>query len=795
MGALPLVALWGALSVLNSQLSAYTKTIFIFVISPKNGIIKMKKSISKSLESAMAQAVFNTAQVDTRCSLRDCLMLQILSSEGSMAYKILKNILQDWQLFQLKLRLERVAYRMGHDTISPDIFYKEYSNHLSERFDDTDRISTTHAVIDILEDTTTLSSQIFALYNITAEIFSMQAINGEQQRESKNSSNEITASNLATMERVENSILERFGTDLTELARQSKIDSVIGRTNETERVVQILARRKKNNPVLVGEAGVGKSAIVEGLALRIVAGDVPHTIADKRIFALDIASLIAGTKYRGEFEERLEQVLDELRSRGDTILFIDEIHTIVGAGATQGSLDTANILKPALARGEIQTIGATTPDEYRENIERDAALERRFQRVMVEPTTEGETLDILRNIAPIYEQHHSVRYTEEALQACVELSGRYISDRHFPDKAIDLLDEVGATAHLNNEGAFIEVGKADVAKCLTAATGIPAEQLTTSTALHLQGLEQHLTSHIIGQEEALRRISRHICRAHSGLHDERRPLGVFLVAGPTGVGKTLMAKELANHLFGSRNAFIRLDMSEFSEAHNVARLIGSPPGYVGYGEGGQLTEAVRRKPYSVVLLDEIEKAHPSLFNTLLQLFDEGRLTDGTGRTVDFRNTIIIMTSNIGSKEAAERGNSIGFGTPSQRLHSTAEAEYRRSAERAFAPEFLNRIDEVILFAPLTERNAEQIVRLEIDALRKRLERLGYRLRLTPTAQRELAQKGFSARYGARAIRRTIVCEVEEPIATMIVSGKLSVGDTITVGATKNEISIRHRRAI
>ncbi len=757
--------------------------------------MKMKKSISKSLESAMAQAVFNTAQVDTRCSLRDCLMLQILSSEGSMAYKILKNILQDWQLFQLKLRLERVAYRMGHDTISPDIFYKEYSNHLSERFDDTDRISTTHAVIDILEDTTTLSSQIFALYNITAEIFSMQAINGEQQRESKNSNNEITASNLATMERVDNSILERFGTDLTELARQSKIDSVIGRTNETERVVQILARRKKNNPVLVGEAGVGKSAIVEGLALRIVAGDVPHTIADKRIFALDIASLIAGTKYRGEFEERLEQVLDELRSRGDTILFIDEIHTIVGAGATQGSLDTANILKPALARGEIQTIGATTPDEYRENIERDAALERRFQRVMVEPTTEGETLDILRNIAPIYEQHHSVRYTEEALQACVELSGRYISDRHFPDKAIDLLDEVGATAHLNNEGAFIEVGKADVAKCLTAATGIPAEQLTTSTALHLQGLEQHLTSHIIGQEEALRRISRHICRAHSGLHDERRPLGVFLVAGPTGVGKTLMAKELANHLFGSRNAFIRLDMSEFSEAHNVARLIGSPPGYVGYGEGGQLTEAVRRKPYSVVLLDEIEKAHPSIFNTLLQLFDEGRLTDGTGRTVDFRNTIIIMTSNIGSKEAAERGNSIGFGTPSQRLHSTAEAEYRRSAERAFAPEFLNRIDEVILFAPLTERNAEQIVRLEIDALRKRLERLGYRLRLTPTAQRELAQKGFSARYGARAIRRTIVCEVEEPIATMIVSGKLSVGDTITVGATKNEISIRHRRAI
>ena len=744
----------------------------------------------------MAQAVFNTAQVGSRCSLKDCLMLQILYAEGSMAYRRLASLLEDWQLFQLRLRLERVAYRMGRDTASPDEFYKRYSAELAERFSDTTRISTIHAVTDILEDNSTMSSRIFALYDITAERFSERA--KEEREESSADDTSAKAeeeSESATSENPKSSILERFGSDLTEQARQGKIDAVVGRTRETERVVQILARRKKNNPVLVGEAGVGKSAIVEGLALRIVAGDVPHTIADKRIFSLDVASLVAGTKYRGEFEERLGQVLDELRERGDTILFIDEIHTIVGAGATQGSLDTANILKPALARGEIQTIGATTPDEYRESIECDSALERRFQRVMVEPTSDSDTLDILRNIAPIYEQHHTVHYTEEALRACVELSSRYISERHLPDKAIDLLDEVGATAHLNRGGAFVEIGKEDVARCLTTATGIPTEQLTASTASHLQGLEAHLKSRIVGQEEALHRIARHICRAHAGLHDERKPMGVFLVAGPTGVGKTLMAKELAKYLFGSQESIVRLDMSEYSESHNVSRLIGSPPGYVGYGEGGQLTEAVRRKPYSVVLLDEIEKAHPSIFNTLLQLFDEGRLTDGTGRVVNFRNTIIIMTSNIGSREVAERGNGIGFGAVTRKLPTTLQAEYRRATERAFSPEFINRIDEVLLFDSLSEDCAEKIVRLEVEAVRKRMKRLGYRIILTPTAIRHLAQKGFSSRYGARAIRRTVVEHIEEPIATMIVGGEMAVGDTLTIGASKGEISIRHRKAI
>ena len=741
--------------------------------------------ISKILESAMAQAVFNSAQIGAKCSFKDCLMLQILAAEGSSACRILSAMLEDWQLFQLRLRLERVAYRMGNDSATPDIFFKEYALRLAERFPDVGRISTTNAVIDILEDETTLSSRIFSLYNITAERFAKQAEDGELKADSE----EDAKVSVALPEKSENSILERFGVDLTELARQGKIDAVVGRKRETERVVQILARRKKNNPVLVGEAGVGKSAIVEGLALRIVAGNVPHTIADKRIFSLDVASLVAGTKFRGEFEERLGQVVDELRERGDTILFVDEIHTIVGAGATQGSLDTANILKPALARGEVQVIGATTVDEYRENIERDAALERRFQRVMVEAASESETLDILRNIAPLYEEHHSVRYSEEALRACVELAGRYISDRHFPDKAIDLLDEVGATAHISCEGAFVEIGKADVARCLTLSTGIPTEQLTATAASQLRGLEGYLKSRIVGQDDALHRISRHICRSHSGLHDDSRPLGVFLVAGPTGVGKTLMAKELAKYIFGSYDALVRLDMSEYSEPHNVARLIGAPPGYVGYGEGGQLTETVRRKPYSVVLLDEIEKAHPSIFNTLLQLFDEGHLTDGSGRVVNFRNTIIIMTSNIGSREVTERGSAIGFATPSQRQHSTADAEYRRAAERTFAPEFLNRIDEIVLFCSLTERDAEKIISLEIEKLRERVAKLGYNLRITPTALRELAQRGFSQRYGARELRRTVVEQIEERVAMLLVGGVLKGGVEVVVGVIKGEFRI------
>lgn len=739
----------------------------------------------------MAQAVFNTAQVETRCSLKDCLILQFLSAEGSKAYRTLADTLQDWQLFQLRLRLERVAYRMGKDITPPDEFYKSYSQRLAERFNDEKQVSTLHAMIDILEDSSTIASKVFALYGISAD--TLRARLGEESGLEPKLLGDTTET---TTERgTKGGLLERFGVDITEQARNGKIDLVIGRERETERVVQILARRKKNNPILVGEAGVGKSAIVEGLALRITRGDVPHTIAEKRIFSLDVASLIAGTKFRGEFEERLGQILDEVRGRGDTILFIDEIHTIAGAGATQGSLDTANILKPSLARGEIQVIGATTLDEYRENIECDSALERRFQRVMVEPTSEEDTLRILRNIASLYGEHHSVEYSEEALRACVELSGRYISERHFPDKAIDLLDEAGATAHLASGGALARVERSDVERTITIATGVPIERLSATTASQLRELYNHLASRIVGQEQALQRISSHIRRAHAGLRDENRPMGVFLVAGPTGVGKTLMAKELARSLFGSSKAMVRLDMSEFNEAHTVARLVGSPPGYVGYGEGGELTEAVRRRPYSILLLDEIEKAHPAIFNTLLQLFDEGRLTDGSGRTVDFRNTIVIMTSNTGSREVAERGARIGFGTTTTKLATSSEAEYRRAIERTFAPEFINRIDEVVLFAPLGEGDAEAIVRKEVASLERRIEKLGFRLQLTPTAVRELAKRGFSPRYGARAIRRIVVEQLEIPISALIMEGRLSKGDTIVAGANAGEIRIKHRKAV
>ena len=750
--------------------------------------------ISKTLESALAQALFTATHTPQSLSLKDCLMLQILSAEGSMAYRILASLLEDWQLHQLRLRLERRNTATKEQTVSPEHFYREYSLHLAVRFSEAKRISTLHAMVDIVSDTTTLSSRFFALYGVSAELlmentdrFLAQHL-GEEPTPPQESLPE-----LVTAEPQAEGILTRFGTDLTAEARKGRIDAVVGRERETDRVVQILARRKKNNPILVGDAGVGKSAIVEGLAIRIAKGEVPHTLADKRIFSLDVASLIAGTKYRGEFEERLLQIIEELRGRGDTILFIDEIHTIVGAGATQGSLDTANILKPALARGEIQTIGATTLDEYRENIECDTALERRFQRIIVEPTSKADTLDILRNIAHIYEQHHSVRYSKEALVACVELADRYLSERNFPDKAIDLLDEVGATLHLEHEGGFTEVKAEDIARCITTATGIPTEQLTTSLSARLQGLKGHLSSRIIGQERAVERVSLSICRSHAGLRDERKPMGVYLFAGPTGVGKTLLAKELAKYLFDSGDHLVRVDMSEYAEAHNVARLVGSPPGYVGYGEGGQLTEAVRRKPYAVVLLDEIEKAHPAIFNTLLQLFDEGRLTDGEGRTVDFRNTIIIMTSNVGSREVAERGDGIGYSTSSRRLHTTAEAEYRRATERTFSPEFLNRIDEVLLFEPLSETSAEKIVRLECERLRKRLRAQGYRLRISPATYRRLTEIGFTPRYGARALRRTIVEHIEEPIATLILRGEMRTGAEICIGTAKGEFRITTRR--
>ena len=807
----------------------------------------MQPKISKTLEGLIARAAFDTTRDGVTHALKDCLALELLREEGSLAYQLLSARLKDWELYQIRLRIEReIAEPGAPEEASPEIFYRRFTDELTERFPAVKSISTAHALQRIVDDRSTITARVLEMYGVHAETIAegLRRFTTEGELHL-----EIPTANLLDFQEEnrpadKSRLLDRFGTDLTRQAREGAIDEVVGRDAEIERVVQILSRRKKNNPILIGEAGVGKSAIVEGLALRISRGEDPYTIADKRIFALDLAALVAGTKFRGEFEERLQQLLEELRSARDTILFIDEIHTIVGAGATQGSLDTANILKPALARGEIRVIGATTLDEYRTDIESDSALERRFQRVVVEPTTPEQTLRILHNIAPHYERHHHVRYTEEALRACVSLAGRYITDRHFPDKAIDLLDEAGSRAHLNTarepdelrhlEEALTQtrrecreavaalvyekaatarvreialrtkidesrtawrrqleehpasIGEEQIREVVTAMTGIPVERLSDGEQSRLQQLGGYLARQVVGQPEAVERISRTILRARAGLKDERRPIGVFLFVGPTGVGKTLLAKEISRWLFDERRGLIRIDRSEYAEKHNVARLIGAPPGYVGYGEGGQLTEAVRRQPYAVVLFDEIEKAHPEVFNALLQIFDEGHLTDGAGRRVDFRNTILIMTSNVGSRAAAERAVQVGYATPSQ--HSLAtdapRTAYRKALEQTFTPEFLNRIDDIIFFRRLEIPDVERIVELELRHLFDRTQRLGYKIRITDGAKRRLARMGYEARYGARALKRTLTDQVEEPLSLLIVDGKLHEGDTVVIESDK-----------
>jgi ATP-dependent Clp protease ATP-binding subunit ClpC len=594
----------------------------------------------------------------------------------------------------------------------------------------------------------------------------------------------------------EGSMLERFGTDLTRAASEGRIDPVVGRDKEIERMIQILGRRKKNNPILVGEAGVGKSAIVEGLATKIAAGDVPSTLNGKKLFSLDMASLVAGTKFRGEFEERLKALVDELTRKRDAIIFIDEAHTIVGAGSSQGSLDVANILKPALARGEVQCIGATTLDEYRENIEKDSALERRFQKILVEPASKEQTLEILRKIAPHYERHHSVSYSDEALRACVDLTERYITDRHFPDKAIDVLDETGSKS-MGTPDAVTTISAADVENVITTMTGIPVERISQCEGEKLCKLESHLGEVVVGQGAAVSKVSRSIVRSRSGLKDPSKPIGVFMFVGPTGVGKTLLAKELSKWMFDRPDALIRIDMSEYSEKHNVSRLIGSPPGYVGYGEGGQLTEAVRRQPYSVVLLDEIEKAHPDVFGVMLQMFDDGHLTDGLGRKVDFRNTIIIMTSNVGSRAIASRAPAIGFVTSATAAREAVshESEYRGALEQTFAPEFINRIDDIVVFNTLQTEDIARVVDIELGALAVRALRLGYTLEVSEAAKNELAALGYEPDYGVRSLKRAILERVEEPLAQMIVSGEILPGETIDIGYSDEEIKLMVSRVV
>ena len=575
------------------------------------------------------------------------------------------------------------------------------------------------------------------------------------------------------------SALDKYGRDLTAQARNGELDPVVGRQVEIERVIQILSRRKKNNPILIGEPGVGKSAIVEGLALRIVSGEIP-ALEGKRIVSLDIASMVAGTTYRGQFEERMKVILNELRKHPEVILFIDEIHTIIGAGNAQGSLDAANILKPALARGEIQCVGATTTAEYSKSIEKDGALERRFQKVMVQPTTTDETLAILLRLSEAYGAFHHVQYTEEALRACVKLADRYLTDRAFPDKAIDAMDEAGAYKHDHMPAVpaagdeetakpLPQVTEADIAYIVSQMSGVPVQRVAKAEGEQLRHMGEVLNRRVVGQEEAVNVVVKAIQRSRMGLRDPRKPIGTFFFLGPTGVGKTHLAQCLAEEMFGNKDAIIRFDMSEYMEKHTVSLLVGAPPGYVAHEDGGKLTEAVRRKPYSIVLFDEIEKAHPDIFNVLLQVMDEGRLTDRQGHVVDFKNTIIILTSNVGTRQLSEFGGGIGFGADNLNAKSS-ERMLMKALQRTFPPEFVNRLDNVVVFHSLSDDNLAQILSLELRPLEQRLEVMGYKLHLKDETRRKLLEQSRDRQYGARPIKRAIQTLVEDPITDILLAG-------------------------
>lgn len=645
-------------------------------------------------------------------------------------------------------------------------------------------------------------------------------------------------------------VLDNFGRDLTKMAAKDRLDPIVGREKEIERVSQILSRRKKNNPILIGEPGVGKSAIAEGLALRIIQRKVSRVLFNKRIISLDLAALVAGTKYRGQFEERMKAILNELETNSEIILFIDEIHTIVGAGGASGSLDASNMFKPALARGDLQCIGATTLDEYRQNIEKDGALERRFQKVIVEPTNIEETLEILQNIKERYEEHHNVSYTDEALEACVALTNRYMSDRHLPDKAIDALDEAGSRVHINNinvpdnilelekdleeiksektqvvkkqrfeEAARLRdkerqieaslqkakvsweeelkshkeiVSENNVAEVVAMMTGVPVQRIAEQETNKLLQMENDLQSKVIGQEEAVAKVVKAIRRNRVGLKDPNKPIGSFIFLGPTGVGKTQLAKELAKLMFDTADSLIRIDMSEYMEKFAVTRLVGSPPGYVGYEEGGQLTEKVRRKPYSIILLDEVEKAHPDVFNLLLQALDDGHMTDSLGRKIDFKNTIIIMTSNIGSRQLNDFGQGVGFGTAAKKggAKSHAKGVIEKALKKAFAPEFLNRIDDVILFNSLDKEDIHKIIDIELKALFGRVEEMGYKLKLDNDAKDFIADKGYDVQFGARPLKRAIQKYLEDSLAEEIINAHLEEGDTIKVSLDKDKLELK-----
>ncbi len=733
--------------------------------------------------------------------------------------------------------------------------------YLEAKYFKTNLVGTEHLLMAILRDEDNVATQILEKYQVhydlIKEMVEFQSSNSQENSPKASSdtddsdddnrlfggggsgsSSGASSSTTKAGEKSKTPVLDNFGRDLTKIAEQGKLDPIVGREKEIERVAQILSRRKKNNPILIGEPGVGKTAIAEGLALRIIQKKVSRVLFGKRVVTLDIASLVAGTKYRGQFEERMKAVMNELEKSTDVILFIDELHTIVGAGGASGSLDASNMFKPALARGDIQVIGATTLDEYRQYIEKDGALARRFQTVMVDATTVEETIEILNNIKDKYEEHHHVIYTDDSIQSAVRLSDRYISDRFLPDKAIDVMDEVGARVHISNiqvpadivalenqieivkkeknqvvksqkyeEAAQLrdrekklidqlEIAKTNweeeskkqkftvteehVAEVIAQMTGIPVNRVAAKEGEKMLQMEEELTKHVIGQGDAVKKLVKAIQRTRVGLKDPNKPIGSFIFLGPTGVGKTEMAKVLATYLFDKEDSLVRIDMSEYMEKFSVSRLVGAPPGYVGYEEGGQLTEKVRRKPYSVVLLDEIEKAHPDVFNLLLQVLDDGILTDGLGRRVDFRNTIIIMTSNIGARDLKDFGSGIGFSTKSRvdNMEEQAKATIQNALKKAFAPEFINRLDDIIVFNSLERTHLHQIIDLLLVKLMTRLSSLGFAVTLTEKAKDFIADKGYDPQYGARPLNRSIQKYLEDPLAEEILKGELAEGEFI-----------------
>ncbi len=774
------------------------------------------------------------------------LLLGIIREGEGVAVKILRNLGGD--LYKIKKAIEDTVRATGGTLTIGNIPLTKQAEkvlrvtYLEAKLFKSERIGTEHLLLSLLRDDDNIAAQILSQFGITYDAVRSELENIQSGKPTGGGSNPTGRSGSSRarerQERVKTPVLDNFGRDLTKLAADEKLDPVIGREKEIERVAQILARRKKNNPVLIGEPGVGKTAIAEGLALRIVERKVSRILYDKRIVTLDLAALVAGTKYRGQFEERMKAVMSELEKATDVILFIDELHTIVGAGGASGSLDASNMFKPALARGDIQCIGATTLDEYRQFIEKDGALDRRFQKIMVDPPTVDETIMILQNVKDKYEEHHNVRYVDDAVIACVQLSERYITDRFLPDKALDVLDEVGSRIHLSSivvpksildleekieaikgeknqvvksqnfeeaarlrdmektllsqleeakeeweetaEERVVDVSEEDVAQVVAMMTGIPVAKIAQEESLKLLQMAEALTGEVVGQDEAIAMLAKAIRRARAGLKDPNRPIGSFLFLGPTGVGKTELVKALARYLFDSEDALIRIDMSEYMEKFSVSRLVGAPPGYVGYEEGGQLTEKVRRKPYSVILLDEIEKAHPDVFNILLQVLDDGILTDSLGRRVDFKNTIIVMTSNLGVREV-KAGGQMGFVSgQEQDKYEEMRSKIEEAMKRQFNPEFLNRLDEIIVFRSLSKEHIFKIIDIQTRYLLKRLNAMDLNVEISEAAKAFIGEKGYDEKYGARPLRRTIQRYIEDELADRVLRGELETGSTVII---------------